>query len=137
MRPSFAILAGAAVLGALFVLSPAEEAQADDSGVYGQVGRALPVQLGPRPFYLLDKLREGALKDDLQRCAAGKTRYRPSDFSIGHRGAALQFPEHTVESYVAAARMGVGTAAPKKMIGRTPSISRVPISTPKRPRASW
>ncbi len=66
------------------------------------------MQLGPRPFYLLDKLRQGALKDDLQRCAAGKTRYRPSDFSIGHRGAALQFPEHTVESYVAAARMGAG-----------------------------
>jgi len=30
------------------------------------------------------------------------------DFSIGHRGAALQFPEHTRESYVAAARMGAG-----------------------------
>ncbi len=108
MRPSFAILAGAAVLGALVVLSPTEEARADDPGVYGQAGRALPVQLGPRPFYLLDKLREGALKDDLQRCAARTTRYRPSDFSIGHRGAALQFPEHTVESYVAAARMGAG-----------------------------
>ena len=26
---------------------------------------------------------------------------------IGHRGAALQFPEHTKESYEAAARMGV------------------------------
>lgn len=32
----------------------------------------------------------------------------PTDFSIGHRGAPLQFPEHTKESYVAAARMGAG-----------------------------
>ena len=32
----------------------------------------------------------------------------PSDFSIGHRGAALEFPEHTLESYRAAARMGAG-----------------------------
>ncbi|MEL7154535.1 MAG: glycerophosphodiester phosphodiesterase family protein, partial [Pseudomonadota bacterium] len=31
-----------------------------------------------------------------------------SDFSIGHRGAPLLFPEHTVESNVAAARMGAG-----------------------------
>jgi len=30
------------------------------------------------------------------------------DFSIGHRGAAMQFPEHTKESYEAAARMGAG-----------------------------
>lgn len=59
MRPSFAILAGAAVLGALFVLSPNREARADDPDDYGEAGRALPVQLGPRPFYLLDKLRQG------------------------------------------------------------------------------
>ncbi len=31
-----------------------------------------------------------------------------TDFSIGHRGAALQFPEHTQESYQSAARMGAG-----------------------------
>ena len=34
--------------------------------------------------------------------------FRESDFSIGHRGAPLQFPEHTKESYEAAARMGAG-----------------------------
>lgn len=34
--------------------------------------------------------------------------FKRSDFSIGHRGAALQFPEHTKESYEAAARMGAG-----------------------------
>ena len=31
-----------------------------------------------------------------------------SDFSIGHRGACLQFPEHTLESYKAAAIQGAG-----------------------------
>jgi glycerophosphoryl diester phosphodiesterase len=49
---------------------------------------------------------EGELKDTLIQCADGP--FTSTDFSIGHRGAALQFPEHTVESYVAAARMGAG-----------------------------
>jgi glycerophosphoryl diester phosphodiesterase len=31
-----------------------------------------------------------------------------SDFSIAHRGAPLQFPEHTLESYKAAAIQGAG-----------------------------
>lgn len=65
-------------------------------------------QLGPRPFYLVDKLADGPLKRELEACAARTPVYEPSDFSIGHRGAALQFPEHTAESYAAAARMGAG-----------------------------
>jgi len=69
---------------------------------------ALPVQLGPRPFFLVDDMQDGALKRDLQRCAASRPLYRPSQFSIGHRGAPMQFPEHTRESYIAAARMGAG-----------------------------
>ena len=64
------------------------------------------VHLGPRPFWLVDDMDEGRLKDRLQSCRADKI--RPTDFSIGHRGAPLQFPEHTLESYVAAARMGAG-----------------------------
>lgn len=64
------------------------------------------VQLGPRPYYLVDTMDEGQLKTALQDCAAGP--FAASDFSIGHRGAALQFPEHTRESYEAAARMGAG-----------------------------
>lgn len=66
------------------------------------------VQLGPRPFYLVDQLPDGDLKQGLSQCAADTRVYQPSDFSIGHRGAPLQFPEHTVESYRAAARMGAG-----------------------------
>lgn len=30
------------------------------------------------------------------------------DFSIGHRGAPLEFPDHTKESYEAAATQGAG-----------------------------
>jgi len=65
-----------------------------------------PVQLGPRPFYLVEELEEGQLKSVLQQC--GKIPFFKTDFSIGHRGAAMQFPEHTKESYMAAARMGAG-----------------------------
>ena len=68
--------------------------------------RGHSVQLGPRPFYLVDDMDEGKLKDELKRCSEGP--FKRSDFSIGHRGAPLQFPEHTQESYVAAARMGAG-----------------------------
>ena len=49
---------------------------------------------------------ESDLKAELEKCSEGP--FKRTDFSIGHRGAALQFPEHTKESYVAAARMGAG-----------------------------
>ncbi|XOV85779.1 MAG: glycerophosphodiester phosphodiesterase family protein [bacterium] len=65
-------------------------------------------QLGPRPFYLLDQMQPGKLKRQLERCAAKTDVYSKQDFSIGHRGAPLMFPEHTRESYLAAAKMGAG-----------------------------
>jgi glycerophosphoryl diester phosphodiesterase len=64
------------------------------------------VQVGPRPFYLLENMDEGPLKDRLMSCS--EQPLRPTQFSIGHRGAALQFPEETAESWSAAARMGAG-----------------------------
>ena len=64
------------------------------------------VQLGPRPFFLVDKLENGPLKDKLKSCASGP--FQRTTFSIGHRGAAMQFAEHTEESYRAGARMGAG-----------------------------
>ncbi|MCB1741950.1 MAG: glycerophosphodiester phosphodiesterase [Gammaproteobacteria bacterium] len=64
------------------------------------------VQLGPRPFYLVEGMDEGRLKDRLMQCQEGPF-YR-TDFSIGHRGAAMQFPEHSDVSYRAGARMGAG-----------------------------
>jgi glycerophosphoryl diester phosphodiesterase len=66
------------------------------------------VQLGPRPFFLADDMADSALKRKLQQCAARRDEFKPTLFSIGHRGAPLQFPEHTRESYVAAARSGAG-----------------------------
>lgn len=41
-------------------------------------------------------------------CADSIEEFETSDFSIGHRGACLQFPEHTASSYKAAIRMGAG-----------------------------
>ncbi len=64
------------------------------------------VQLGPRPFYLVEGMDEGKLKDRLMQCENGPF-YR-TDFSIGHRGAAMQFPEHSDVAYSAGARMGAG-----------------------------
>jgi glycerophosphoryl diester phosphodiesterase len=69
------------------------------------VAQVQPIQLGPRPFHLVDQMAEGPLKQRLAQCTGP---FRRADFSIGHRGAPLQFPEHTRESYVAAARMGAG-----------------------------
>jgi glycerophosphoryl diester phosphodiesterase len=73
---------------------------------HGQKKNDPGVQLGPRPFYLVEGMDEGKLKDRLMRCEEGPF-YR-SDLSIGHRGAALQFPEHTKEARAAGARMGAG-----------------------------
>lgn len=69
-------------------------------------GERAAVQVGPRPFYLVAGMDDGALKSELASCH--NQRFRRTDFSIGHRGAGLQFPEHTRESYEAAARMGAG-----------------------------
>jgi glycerophosphoryl diester phosphodiesterase len=64
------------------------------------------IQLGPRPFFLVNDMQDSRLKRELLSCADGP--FKKTDFSIGHRGAALQFPEHTVEAYQAGARMGAG-----------------------------
>ncbi|HET8800519.1 MAG TPA: glycerophosphodiester phosphodiesterase family protein [Marinobacter sp.] len=72
----------------------------------GHGSRKAAVQIGPRPFWLVADMDEGPLKERLQSCNA--RHLKRSEFSIGHRGAPMQFPEHTLESYVAAARMGAG-----------------------------
>lgn len=64
------------------------------------------IELGPRPFYLIDQMDDGPLKEKLSACIDQPL--KRTEFSIGHRGAPLQFPEHTAESYKAAARMGAG-----------------------------
>lgn len=64
------------------------------------------ITTGPRPLYLIDQMEAGPLKEKLLSCASDPV--RRTKFSIGHRGAPMQFPEHTVESNLAAARMGAG-----------------------------
>lgn len=103
-------------------LMPVYSALADDDSTYGRYRsvhkkykyqnhrnakhKSKVVQLGPRPFYLVDQMEPSRLKWKLKKCESGP--FYKSDFSIGHRGAPMQFPEHTKESYVAAARMGAG-----------------------------
>lgn len=65
-----------------------------------------PANLGPRPAYLVNSMDDSPLKDKLLSCSNGA--FERSNFSIGHRGAAMQFPEHTKESYLAAIEMGAG-----------------------------
>lgn len=91
------------------LLASANPATADDDKVSSHElhkERNQSVQLGPRPFYLVEGMDEGKLKDRLMQCKSGPF-YR-TDFSIGHRGAAMQFPEHSDVSYRSGARMGAG-----------------------------
>lgn len=89
---TISLMAGAAILGTPL----------------GLLASDTPAQLGPRPFYLVDELEPGPLKDTLAHCVSDTREYTRRDWSIAHRGAALQFPEHTMESYRAAGRMGAG-----------------------------
>jgi glycerophosphoryl diester phosphodiesterase len=96
-------------LGAATAFASAVQSDDVDSGRQSSGGPqwgSEEVQLGPRPFYLVEGMDAGRLKDRLLRCAGGP--FVRSDFSIAHRGAAMQFPEHSDLSYRAAARMGAG-----------------------------
>ena len=107
MRHHLVTLALAAMLAAppAFTLGvTAEESEMERM----REGKDPRVQLGPRPFYLVEKMDDSPLKRQLQQCA-GRESFAQTDFSIGHRGGApLQFPEHTKESHEAGARMGAG-----------------------------
>ncbi|QFT32873.1 glycerophosphodiester phosphodiesterase [Labrenzia sp. THAF82] len=73
---------------------------------FGAAAFAEGVDLGPRPAYLVSQMNPGPLKEKLAACIGNPA--KPSLFSISHRGAPLQFPEHTEEGYRAAALMGAG-----------------------------
>jgi glycerophosphoryl diester phosphodiesterase len=102
---SFAMVS---LLGAAPAFGMASEAGSADPGRNHHHDRDdLVVQLGPRPYYLVNKLKDGPLKERLERCADGP--FHQTAFAIGHRGGAtLQFPEHTKEDHEAGARMGAG-----------------------------
>jgi glycerophosphoryl diester phosphodiesterase len=67
---------------------------------------AFAVEPGSRPLDLIATMTDSPLKTRLEACRDGP--FERTTFSIGHRGAPLQFPEHTLESYIAAAGMGAG-----------------------------
>lgn len=105
MRKTLAVLGAVAALAvataALITIPHATlEANAQEATA------GIPVQIGVRPMWLVDNMRDGELKTALEACEAGP--FHTTAFSIGHRGASLEFPEHTRESYVAAARSGAG-----------------------------
>ncbi|KAL8904811.1 MAG: hypothetical protein Q9207_003034 [Kuettlingeria erythrocarpa] len=91
--------------GLLFNLASGVAIPANNNGPKNN--KKFNVELGPRPYYLVDDMDEGPLKTKLESCSEGP--FEVSDFVFAHRGAPLQFPEHTVESYSAARRMGAGT----------------------------
>ena len=64
------------------------------------------IQVGTRPYFLIENMDASELKTKLQQCSEGP--FHKTDFSIGHRGAGLQYPEHSKQSYDAAIRMGAG-----------------------------
>src|SRR5215813_3320536 len=97
MRRQLTTLAIATVLAASPALTKDHDSQGSDQSI----------QLGPRPFYLVEKMSPSRLKTQLERCSNGP--FKRTMFSIGHRGGGtLQFPEHTKESHQAGARMGAG-----------------------------
>jgi glycerophosphoryl diester phosphodiesterase len=104
MRQNLASFVITAVIFALPISCIAASAQ--NQSFLGKRGKPFNVQVGPRPYYLVEAMESGPLKEALQQCS--EKQLKKTDFSIGHRGAALQFPEHTKESYEAGARMGAG-----------------------------
>lgn len=66
----------------------------------------IPIEPGTRPLSLVKEMTDSSLRHRLLQCAGGP--FIKTDFCIGHRGAALHYPEHTRESYEAAARQGAG-----------------------------
>ncbi|WP_083007839.1 glycerophosphodiester phosphodiesterase family protein [Halomonas sp. GT] len=91
----------------------AQEATGSAHGEDALISAAQQVTLGPRPLFLVndmsaDNEHERALKASLLNCAAEQTQWQRSPLTIGHRGAPLQFPEHTLESYIAGAQGGAG-----------------------------
>jgi glycerophosphoryl diester phosphodiesterase len=105
---SMSLRASATIAVGLLGAIAAVHANADEGGRRwdGYDWRQDNVQVGSRPFYLIEGMDDGALKRKLQSCEDKPV--KRTNFSIAHRGAPLQFPEHTKEAYEAGARMGAG-----------------------------
>ena len=48
------------------------------------------VQLGPRPYFLVDSMDKSPLEKNLSNCAKKRKNFEKSDWSIGHGGASMQ-----------------------------------------------
>lgn len=77
-----------------------------DNTVTPPAAQRVAAQVGMRPLFLVAQMQDSALKTQLQQCA--NNNFYRTDFSIGHRGASMQFPEHTKEAYQAAIESGAG-----------------------------
>ncbi|KAA1171475.1 glycerophosphodiester phosphodiesterase [Marinobacter salinexigens] len=100
------IITMAALCSLAFTSAQAKSPNSTDRGLHHGHHKNVLVQVGPRPAWLVNNMDDGELKEALESCKVSK--FKSTEFSIGHRGAPLQFPEHTKESYIAAAGMGAG-----------------------------
>ena len=87
-----------AVAAATFLLALAAPLQAAEQPVAARADE--------RALALVEGMTPGPLQARLAACAGDPV--RRTSFAIGHRGAPLRYPEHTRESYVAAAASGAG-----------------------------
>ncbi len=78
----------------------------DSGGTDGDGFTVESVVLGVRPISLVAQLPDGDLKTRLETCDVSAV--RPQPFSIAHRGAPFEYPEHSIEGYEAAAAQGAG-----------------------------
>ncbi|CEI39629.1 hypothetical protein FVEN_g1916 [Fusarium venenatum] len=104
MRFSTPLIAGLAVVNPAVA---APKPSYGDKELFKTVKPIKQIELGPRPYYLVNDMDEGSLKKKLQSCS--EKPQKSSEWSIAHRGGAtLQIPEHSLESNLAGARMGAG-----------------------------
>ena len=68
----------------------------NDFEANGSKSSKYPISIGSRPYFILESMEDGELKSKLMKCAESKKINKKSDWSIGHRGACLQYPEHTI-----------------------------------------
>lgn len=100
----------ALVLASLVAAAPSARHGGHKEGGNATFTSVKPIKLisaGPRPYYLIHDMDDGPLKEKLLSCSEKPLKATP--FSFAHRGGGtLQFPEHSLESNLAGARMGAG-----------------------------
>ncbi len=80
-------------------------------------GMETPITYGPRPFYLINTMEDGDLKDKLASCTGQAP--AKSDWSVGHRGAAMLFPD----SNRSTKSPTFATDQPRSLLAKSPNMS--------------